>query len=248
MSKVKIKIVFLGHLPHAVDIDKVKKWKSDLFEIIPSISTYNIVGDSDGESWEFLDENIESQLPNRDGSDVLLAFTNVPLQHHYFARRFTDNRVCMTYNTMVEILKDDNIPLENLLVRVLYSVAFVYKRFGNRIPLMTEITGFTHDETRGCIFDMNGIKTDAIYSLNKPQLCHSCVETLTSNNQTRIEKELVNIVQTELKNLKKTLYYRITDFIKRKPILALFISAFLAIVIGTLGSLIATGIWEKLIE
>lgn len=248
MSKVKIKIVFLGHVPHAIDIEKVKKWKSELFEIISPISTFNIVGDSDGQNWEFLDENIEAQLPNRDGVDILLAVTYVPLQHNYFARRYSDNRICMTYNTMIEILKDDNIPFENLLLRVLYSVSFVYKRYGNRIPLSTEGASFTHDETRGCIFDMNGIKTDIIYSLNKPQLCHSCVEILTSNNQTRLEKDLVDKVQSELKKIKKSFYYRITDFIKKKPILAFFISALIAVVLGVFGSLIATEISEKLMK
>ena len=114
--------------------------------------------------------NIEKQLPQRDNADLLLAVTNVPLQDSYFARRFTDNRICMTYNSMTEILKLDNIPLENLMLRVLYSISFVYKRYGNRIPSMTEQTNFTHDETRGCIFDMNGNKTDVIYSLNKPQI------------------------------------------------------------------------------
>jgi hypothetical protein len=248
MSKVKIKIVFLGHIPHALDIDKIVKWKSDLFEIMKPINTVAIVGNSDGAYWEFLDENIEEQLPARDGADILLAVTNVPLQSNYFARRFSDNRVCMTYNTMTEILKFDNIPLENLLLRVLYSIAFVYRRYGNRMPLMTEHTNFTHDETRGCIFDMNGVKTDVVYSLNGPQLCHSCVEILTTTPKHKIEKEIIDKVQGELKKIKKGLYYQLTDFIKRRPILAIIISSLVAIFLGIIGSTIATIIWEKLIK
>ena len=89
--------------------------KSDLFEITGEISAFNIDGDSDGSEWEFLDRNIEAQLPNRDGADILLAVTYVPLQDKYFVRRFSDNRVCMTYYVMADILKFDNIPLENLL-------------------------------------------------------------------------------------------------------------------------------------
>jgi hypothetical protein len=246
MSKVKIKIVFLGHLPHSVDQEKITNWKSELYEIVKPINTFNLTNNSDGDSWEFLDENIQQQLPPRDGSDVLLAVTNVPLENDWFVRRFSDNRVCMTYSTMTEILKFDNIPLENLLLRVLYSVAFVYRRYGNRIPPMEEFTNFTHDETRACIFDMNGIKTDVVYSLNKPQLCHSCVETLTSNHGHKIEKDLVEKVQKELNKIEKTLYFRITDWVKRRPILAIVISSTVAIILGAIGSLLASAIWERL--
>jgi hypothetical protein len=248
MSKVKIKIVILGHLPYSIDLDRIKNWRSDLFEIVSSISSFNIVGNSDGANWEFLDKNIEQQLPSRENANVLLAVTNVPLQDNYFARRFSDNRVCITYNEMTEILKLDNIPLENLILRVMYSISFVYRRYGNRIPLITELTNFAHDETRGCIFDMNGIKTDIIHSLNCPQLCHSCVESLTNLKTHKIEKELVDKVQKELKRIKKGLYFQITDFVKRRPILAIILSTIFALIIGIIGSTIGSLIWERFLK
>lgn len=239
MSKVKIKIVILGHLPYSLNIDRIKKWKSELFEIVEPINSVSIVGNSDGPNWEFTDENIEDQLPERDESDVLLAITNVQIEANYFARRFSDNRVCMTYGNMTEILKFDNIPFENLLLRVLYSVSFVYKRYGNRIPEMSEFTNFTHDETRGCIFDMNGIKTDVVHSLSKPHLCSPCVTVLTTNPKYKIEIEIIHAVQKELKRIKKPLYYRLADFVKSNPIIALIISSFFGIILGTIGSILA---------
>jgi len=245
MSKIKIKIIILGHLPHSIDFKKISKWRSELFEVVRQIATYSITDNSDGYGWEFSDSSIEAQLPKRQEEDILLAVTNVPLQDNYFARRSTDNRVCLTYNSMTEILLYHNIPLENLVLRVLYSVAFVYRRYGDRLPLITEHTNFTHDETRGCIFDMNGIKTDLIYSLDKPRLCHSCVETLASNRMHRIERSLIDKVQQELQKIKKGLYYQISDFIKRKPVLAIVISSILAVILGIIGSLIASAIWQS---
>jgi hypothetical protein len=239
MSKVRIKIVILGHLPYSVNLDKIKKWKSELFEIVKPINSIAIVGNSDGPFWEFSDENIEKQLPERDGADVLLAVTNVQIEDNYFARRFSDNRVCMTYGNMLDILKFDNIPFENLLLRVLYSVSFVYRRYGNRIPEMSELTNFTHDETRGCIFDMNGVKTDIVYSLSKPHLCSPCVTALTTNPGHRVENEIVQAVQKELKRIKKPLYYLIADFVKRRPILAILISSIFGIILGAIGSILA---------
>lgn len=244
---VNIKLAILGHFPHMSDIEKIKSWKSVLFKIV-EVNKYNIVGDSDGLYWEFLDENVERQLPPRGNADVLIAVTNVPIEANYFARRFTDNRVCISYNGMTEILNYNNIPLENLLLRVLYSVSFVYRRYGNRVPLMTEKTNFSHDETRGCVFDMNGIKTDIIYSTYKPQLCASCIQALTNNRvaANRVENNLIDKVQKELLKINKGLYFQIADFIKQHPIYSIIISALTAIILGAVGSVIASFIYEKI--
>lgn len=246
MKRIRIKIVFLGFLPHTIDIEKIKSWKSNLFEIVDSINTIAIVGNSDGHNWEYSDENMEKQIPVRSDSDILLAVTNVPIQNNFFARRFEDNRICLTYCEMTDILKSENIPMENLILRVLYSVSLLYRRYENRIPNSHEHTNFAHDDTRGCLFDMNGIKTDIIYSLDKPHLCHSCVESLTTNSNFRFEVEVIDRVQKELRGIRKRPYYRITDFIKKNPVLSIIISAFSAFVIGTMGSLVSNIIWRLL--
>jgi hypothetical protein len=224
--------VLLGYLPYSIDFEKIKRWKSALFEIMPTIHSVAFVGNADGDNWDFSDSNIEDQLPSRDGADILLAVTNVPIQDKYYFRRYSDNRACLTYSQMTEILNFDNIPLENLLLRTLYSVSFIYKRYGERIPTMQKPTDYAHDESRGCIFDMNGIKTNIIYSLNKPQLCHSCIETLKTIPKYKIEKEIIEKVQNELKKIKKGVYYQITDFVKKRPILSIIISSVVAILLA----------------
>lgn len=249
MNRLKIKIVILGYLPFSINLKKVYKWKSELFEILPSKESEPITSNSDGRSWFFLDQNIEKQLPSRDNADILIAVTNVPLQENYFARSFSDNRVCMTYDSITEILENYNIPLENLILRRLYTTSILYKRHGNRIPLMTELVNDYHDETRKCLFDMNGgKKSDIIFSLDRPQLCPSCVNILTNCPTDRIDKKQIDSVQRELKKIKKGLYYKITDLIKQRPILSIAISSLIAIILGAVGSIIATLIWEKILK
>jgi len=243
MPKVTIKLIFLGQLPYHIDTNKIINWKSDLFQIVAPIDSHPITENSDLPDWAFSDESIARQLPNDFDENVLIAVTKVPIEQNYFARRYIGNRVCLSYYEMAEILSSEDIPLENLILRVMYSLSFVYKRYGNRIPLMNENTNFTHDATRGCIFDMNGIKTDVIYSLNRPQLCPSCVETLTHNH---IQTNLIDKVQKELKDIKKGLFYDITNFVKRHPIWSIIISSITAIILGIIGSLIASFIYESL--
>src|SRR5690606_17916517 len=105
----------LGQLP--VDLDKIKlaKWKSDVFEICGPIDNYTITNNSDGPSWEFTDENIEKQLPLSFEEDFLIAMTHVKLEDNYYARRFANNRICMTFYETADILNHSNIPIVNLI-------------------------------------------------------------------------------------------------------------------------------------
>jgi len=243
MSKIKYRIILLGHPPHLLNVGKLLKWKSKLFEVLTPIDNFTITENSDGVAWDFSDEVISRQLPNRDSEEILLAITNVPMQENFFARRHPDNKICMTFRTIGDILYAENIPLENAVLRVLYSAALVYRRYGRRIPTMDEITGFAHDETRGCIFDMCGNINDVIFSTNSPHICPSCVEQLKNAH---IETNLIESIQSELHKIRKKLYYRILDFIKVHPILALILSLVTGIIIGAVGSIIGSWAWEKI--
>lgn len=243
MSKVKIKLTFLGHVPYALDIKKIENWKSELFELVKPIDYYAISKDSDGSNWQYSDENIESQLPKSFDGDILLTVTKVPIQNNYYARRVGNNRICLTFHEMSDILMLNNIPLENLILRVLYSASLIYKRYGKRIPASHEETHFAHDETRGCIFDMNGIKSEIIYSMNKPQLCSSCIEVLKNE---KVESNLLNQIQNELKKIRKSFYYQIADLVKDYPIWTILITSLTAIILGFIGSLIASYVYDLL--
>ncbi|MHC5783305.1 hypothetical protein [Aliivibrio fischeri] len=41
-----------------------------------------------------------------------------------------------------------------------------------------ELSNFTHDDTRGCIYDMNGVKEDVTSSCHKPIICEECCERM----------------------------------------------------------------------
>ena len=92
---------------------------------------------------------------------------------------------------------------------------------------------------------MNGIKSDVVYSTNKPTVCDSCVQRLTTE---RVPLNTIFKIQEELKAIKKGLYYRLADLIKKYPVWTLILSTISAFMIGTLGSLVASIIWEKLLK
>lgn len=233
MSKTRITVATVGHMPADFNRQKIKEWKSSVFEIDDGIESYSLTCDSDGYSWEFTDKALEEVLPNKFNGDYLIAIVNVPIELNWYSRRLSANRVVFSFHEIKEILRLSNIPLENVIYRLLYAYTLLYRRSGNRIPEAAEHTNFTHDETRGCLFDMNGIKTDVVYSCHNPIICSDCVERL---RREKVSDETIAKCQSDIRKIQKTLFYRMADFIKEHPLWSLAISGVTAIFLNVVAS------------
>jgi hypothetical protein len=243
MRKIRISLASVGHLPPDFNKSKIKSWESEVFQIEGEIENYSLVNDSDGEDWSFSDANLAQQMPKSIESDFFIALVNVPLELNWYSRRLGGNKVIFTFHEIREILRFSNIPLENVVLRLLYSYSLQFKRSDGVLPTSNEYTNYTHDETRGCLFDMNGLKEDVIYSCHQPILCSDCVGRLRRET---VSDELIEKVRREIKKIRKPLFFRALDFIKVHPLWSLFISAMSAIVLGGVGSYLATKVYEAL--
>lgn len=243
MEKVKIKLVTIGHLPLHLNLKQVSACNSEVFELVGGVDNFDLRCDSDGPSWEFSDELLREQLPAHTGADFLLAIVSVPIESNWYSRRLGNNQIVFTFSQIREFLAWENIPLENAILRVLYAYTLLYRRSGNRVPGFGEAPSFTHDETRGCLFDMNGIKSDLVESCNKPVVCDECEERLRNE---RVSNQTIKTVQKEIKKIRKHLYYRAFDFVKAKPVITLVISSVFAIVLGVAGSLTASFVYDSI--
>ena len=237
MSKVKIKLVSIGHLPLEFQAKKIESWGSSVFDIAGEVDNFALRCDSDGVEWEFSDALVKEQLPANSDADFMIAIVNVPIEDNWYSRRLGDNQVVFTFYQISEILEHYNIPLENVIYRILYAYTLLYRRAGNKIPDFEEVTGFTHDETRGCLFDMNGIKTDLVMSCHNPQICDECQERLRKE---KVSQSDIENTQKEIKQIKKDLYYRILALVKKRPIWTLILSSIFALLLGIVGSVIGS--------
>ena len=244
MQKIKIKLITLGHIPPKLDKKKILKLKSSLFSIDGNIDDYPLTCDSDIE-WAFSDELMSEQLPTLQDNDFLIAITNVPLEQNWYSRRLGNNNILFTFHEIKDFLEYANIPLENAIFRVLYAYSMVYMKSGNKIPDYDSVVGFTHDETKGCLFDMNGIKTDLIESCAPPIICRDCEHKFSGKN---ISLNLIQSIKHEIKKIKKPLYYRWVDFVKVHPVISLVLSMFSVVILGMISSIFATLVYEHLVK
>jgi hypothetical protein len=239
----KIKIVVLGYSPPTFDVRALTAWKSQVFSIDPAIETFQLNQDGQGPDWEYTDQQLAGQLKRPADCDLLVIFLKVKLEDNWYARRLDDNRVLFTFYELDQILQLFRLPLQNLALRVLYAMTLVYKRYGDRIPPLSEPTNFAHDETRGCLFYMNASKIDVIHSLDRPRLCDHCVSQL---KQSRVSNETLDVVAKELRRIRKPLADRIVTFVRDHTMWSIFIYVISALMLGTVASVLASYIYAYL--
>lgn len=234
-SKVRIKLVTIGYQPQDLQINKINNWKSEVFQLTADVEKFSLRTDSDGKAWEFSDSLICEQLPKSFDADFLVALVNVPIEDNWYTRQVSKNQVILTFHEIKDILRESNIPLENVVLRLLYSFALVFRQCGNQLPKLGEGAGYFHHETRGCIFDITGIKTDLPASCDKPQICDECKERLKKK---LVSNDIIDQSKKEIRQLNKKFYFRILDFVKMHPVWALLISSAYAIALNIIASII----------
>lgn len=239
--KLKIAVRILGHKSPDLNLSTICKWHSELWEIYEGrIETLSLNGDCDLDGWGYSDKALAKNPLGVDGANFTIYILNVPLEGNYYFRRIAENVGCFSLFEVGDILRSHNIPLENAILRTLYAGTMIYlckKSF----PSMQEWRSSSHHETKGCIFDMNGIKTNILFSCDRPILCESCC---VAARKFQVSNENIKTFQKEILKIKKRRYYRISDWVKRRPLWAIFISGTVALIIGILGSIIGSYIYD----
>ncbi|MFC5359662.1 hypothetical protein [Azospirillum himalayense] len=243
MEKIRIKLISIGHMPFDFNKNKILKFRSSAFTIVGDIDSYALRCNADGPEWEFSDYLVRSQLPKISEADLAIAIVSVPLQYKWYTRVIETNRIAFSYNDIKKILDESNIPLENALLRVINAYALAYKKLDGKIKVDTDIKEFAHDETRGCIFDMNGLLSDIVASCHSPIICDDCQERLRSN---RVSNGLIMGVQKDIRKIRKGLYYVAFDFLRKHPIWSLAISSIFASSLGISSSIAASYLYDYL--
>lgn len=239
--KLKIAVRLLGHKAPDLDIDALKKWKSCLWELCEGeIDSLPLNGNADLPDWGYSDAKLTSLAVPKKGADVTICILNGPLEDNYYSRRLSNNTACLSLYEVTEALRSHNIPLHNIVLRMIYSFVLIYTR-KQSLPSMKLLPSFAHHETKGCIFDMTGIKTDIVFSCDRPVFCTECRVSAKGDS---VPKEWLDKYEKEIRGIRKALFYRLSDKIKQHPIWALFLSSLFAVILGIIGSLIASAVYD----
>jgi len=233
-----ISIVQLGFLIRQVNLRKLERWMSKLFSIgtVNEISYMPESGCSD--DWQYLtDENVSANVKHESNSDITIAITEYRLEGNFYMRRVNNNVVTISLFEVGDILQYYHIPLEYFILKNIYEIVTILHIYDRLPTTREEIPDIIHDETRGCLFDMHGIKTDIIYFFTgRHSLCSQCEAYLVKK---QLPKDFLKDLVCELRKIRKPAFYKIYDFVKCHPIWSIIIVVISQLVIGLLAGLLA---------
>ena len=240
MAKRKIKLVLLGNLRHKLDINRLRKVKSRFFCIDQIESILHLPEPKKDDGYlniVYSRQEIIRIMSNINDSDIIIGIINYRFDDNFYLHRTGDNRACLSIADIDYLLTSKMISIENFIIKNIYEIVTFKDALNNLAD--DRVYQIVHQDTRGCLFDMNGDKFDVIYNTEKPVICDSCKAFFRG---TSLPENYIDNLEKELKKIKRTLILEIELFIKKYPLFSILLTFAFSVLINIISSMI----WEVL--
>ena len=200
----KIRIIQYGNIPYKINYKKILSFKSSAFEIVGEVEKFNLPNIRNGYDYSTYPDACWSKIVKIDPNvDFTLVITYCFLECNHYSRQINKRLTVFTLKPIVGFLTDACIPLENAILKMLYACALYYPT--------DEIC---HNETRGCLYDMNGHIPDLVISYSSPKLCVECENRLSHSG---VSITTLKKVKKELNKLRKPFWGEIYVWARKHP-------------------------------
>ena len=228
--KERVKLIMLGFEKYLINWKRIEKFKNDFFEI---------------SGVEYIHELPEPKLPsdyldvvysrnetsrimqNIAGNEIVLGIMNFRFEDNFYLHRTGEKSACLSLYLIDEILLSRGISIENFIIKNIFEIILLKKCAGSISG--DNVYQFVHQETRKCLFDMNGDKNDVIFNTEKPLLCGACKNQI---DKMPLPAKFTHKLEKNLKKIKKPKIIRIEKFIKKYPLLSLLITVLTTIILN----------------
>lgn len=238
MKKTPIKILILGHLGKNINLKIIKKFKSNFFEIKEEqiISHLPKCKKNDGYyDVVYSKDEINSLLTNKDFEGITFAIMKYGFKDNFYLHRVDKKIVCLSLKNIDYYLSEEQIPIENFIIKNILEICAIKEIFTD--VSSDKVYDLIHLDTRGCLFDMNGEKTDIIYNTNSAVLCDSCKNYIKNQS---VDKEFIKNLEKDLKKIKNPFIFTIESKIKKYPLVSLLLTIALTIILNVTSNFL----WE----
>lgn len=233
-----IKLIIIGHSDRIVDFNIILKHKSKFFKYIGIDSINNLPKSSKNDGYldiVYSKDDIEKLLSDINFDGLCIAIMNYRFDDNFYLHRIGASKVCISIDGIENILSKKNISIENFIVKNTYEI-FLFKILFNDLT-DDKVYKFIHDDTRGCLFDLNGDKRDIIYNTEQPIICDECKGKISNYP---IPENFIGDIQKELVKINKPLLEKIKIFINKNPKRSIS----LAVIIPVILNLISNWIYD----
>jgi len=236
---LNVKLIIIGHSDRVVNFDSIKKYKSKFFNFsdIDRIDSLPNPQKNDGYyDVVYTKDEIKSIMENINFDGLCVAVMNYGFNDNFYMHRIDRNKVCISIFGLENILNKKNISIENFIIKNTYEM-FIFYTILRNLTDTNEVYQFVHNDTRGCLFDMNGDKRDIVYNTEKPKICDECRSKISRKP---IPKNFLEDIQNELSNIDKPLIKKVENFIAKYPLF----SVLMIFLFSTLINLFSSWLWD----
>lgn len=237
----KIKLIIIGHSDRIVNFDFIKKYKSKFFNFSDIERINNLPNPQKDDGYLdiiYTKAEIQSIINDIEFDGLCIAVMNYRFDDNFYMHRIGANKVCISVFGLENILSEKTISIENFIIKNIYEVFIFYKILKN-LTKNDAVYEFVHNDTRGCLFDMNGDKKDIIYNTEKPIICDECKGKISKKS---ITKNFLEDIQKELSRIDKPLIKKIENFISKYPLFSVLVT----FLFSTFINLFSNWLWELL--
>ncbi len=158
-----------------------------------------------------------------------IGIVNRPLDGNWFSQPINDRFIVVSTFDFDSLEIHEGISIENYLLRFAYAFSIIYSAYNGFRP---DSAALMQDNITGCLFDRAIYKKQIATFFNNPHISIAAKNILESKT---LDRQLIPNVESEVKGLKISCYYRYADWMKRHPIIAtiiIFLGAFVLYEIG----------------
>lgn len=227
-TPLKINFITVGSLRVPLDTRGLQDWSSELFSLSHAGDIGTVEDAIGDDAWTYTDEQLQRIVQPDSEAQITIALVAGPLELNYYSRRLPGNLIVLSTFEVSEVLQAAQIPMENFILRAAYAHIVYYYVCGREVPLSTEST-LSHQEIRGCLFDLNANKADLSVSASHPILCASCKAKLQGS---QTPPHFWATLDKELARIKKPLYVRLVEWVRQHPVLAFIFTTLFALLVN----------------
>lgn len=236
---LNVKLIIIGHSDRVVNFDLVKKHKSKFFNFLDIERINNLPSPEKDDGYldiVYTKAEIQKVMNDIQFDGLCVAIMNYQFDDNFYMHRVGTNKVCISIYGLENILNDKKISIENFIIKNIYEIFIFYKIVKN-LTDNNEVYEFIHNDTRGCLFDLNGDKRDIIYNTEKPIICDECKGKISKKS---IPKNFLEDIQKELSRIDKPFIKKIENFISKYPLFSVLVT----FLFSTFINLFSNWLWE----
>lgn len=238
-NMINIKLIIIGHSDRVVNFDLIKKYKSKFFKILDIERINNLPNPEKDDGYldiVYTKAEIKKVMNDIQFDGLCIAIMNYGFDNNFYMHRVGNNKVCISIFELENILNEKKISIENFIIKNIYEIFIFYKIVKN-LTDNDEVYEFIHNDTRGCLFDLNGDKRDIIYNTEKPIICDECKGKISKKS---IPTNFLEDIQKELLKIDKPSIKKIENFISKYPLFSVLVT----FLFSTFINLFSNWLWE----